>query len=59
MYYMPLCGMYASYISTDIMCTSYYGASIYCKFYYACNLLKNLKVTALLEMIMYASYYGS
>ena len=28
MHYIPLCGMYASYICTDIMHASYYGASI-------------------------------
>ena len=26
---MPVCGMYASYISIDIMHASYYGASVY------------------------------
>ena len=28
MHYIPVCGMYASFISIDIMCASYYGASI-------------------------------
>ena len=28
MYYIPVCGMYASYICTDIMHVSYYGACI-------------------------------
>ena len=45
MHYIPVCGMYASYISIDIMCASYYGSSIddyakYCKPQCACNLLK-------------------
>ena len=29
MYYIPVCGMYASYICIDIMYASYYGACIY------------------------------
>ena len=48
MYYIPVCGMYASYICIDIMYASYYGACIYGytilqTSVYACNLLRILR----------------
>ena len=58
MYYIPVYGMYASYICIDTMYASYYGACIYdycniANFSMHAIYLKNLKVTALLENGMY------
>ena len=61
MYYIPVCGMYASYICTDIMHASYY--SVYIDGYAILKTcihaiyLKNHKVTALLKMVCITYQY--
>ena len=48
-----VCGMYGSYICTDIMQASYYGAHMMSyailQLQYTCSLLKESKVIALLK----------